>query len=109
MHYERTKKKAGEFVKSRQWDFDDAVIFHQLKFFIKRIKKLIELFVTIEQFNVLKKHSNLEGMKELTEKFYEIIENFKKKNHNLLDFENIKMEKDYVELMQKIQKLDGEL
>ena len=43
-------------------------------------------------------------MKELTEKFYEIIENFKKKNHNLLDFENIKMEKDYVELMQKIQK-----
>ena len=48
MEYERTKKKAGEFVKSRQWDFDDAVIFHQLKFFIKRIKKLIELFVTIE-------------------------------------------------------------
>lgn len=48
-------------------------------------------------------------MKELTEKFYDIIEQFKKKNHNLLDFENIKMEKDYVELMQKIQKLDGEL
>lgn len=38
-------------------------------------------------------------MKELTESFRMILEDFKKKNHNLLEFENIKLEKDYVELM----------
>lgn len=29
-NYEKTKKKAAELVKSRHWDFDDAVIFHKL-------------------------------------------------------------------------------
>ena len=48
-------------------------------------------------------------MEELTQKFKKILEDFKNKNHNLLEFENIKLEKDYVELMQKIQKLDGNL
>lgn len=57
----------------------------------------------------MEKHSNLEGMTELTQSFKKIIEGFKKKGHNLLEFENIKLEKDYVELMQKIQKLDSEL
>ena len=109
MNYEQTKKKAAELAKSRHWDFDDGVIFNKLNFFIKRIKKLIELFTTIEQFNTLEKHSNLEGMSKLTKKFKKILEDFKKKNHNLLEFENIKLEKDYVELMQKIQKLDGNL
>ena len=107
--YENTKKKAGELAKSRHWDFDDAVIFSKLDFFIKRIKKLIELFNTIKQFNTLGEHSNLEGLSILTNNFKKILEDFKKKNHNLLEFENIKLEKDYVELMQRIQKLDVNL
>jgi len=64
-NYDKTKKKAAELVKSRHWDFDDAVIFHKLDQFVKRIKKLIELFTTIDQFNTLEKHTNLEGMEEL--------------------------------------------
>ncbi|MCP4294559.1 MAG: hypothetical protein GY786_03030 [Proteobacteria bacterium] len=102
MNYDLTKKKASELPKSRHWDFDNAVIFNNLDFFIKRIKKLIELFTTIQQFNTLEKHSNLEGMSTLTQSFKVILEDFKKKNHNLLEFENIKLEKDYVELMQRI-------
>ena len=62
MYYESTKRKASELAKSRHWDFDDSVIFNQLDFFVKRLRKLIELFKTIEQFNTLEKHSNLEGM-----------------------------------------------
>lgn len=54
--YEQTKKKAAELIKSRHWDFDDGVIFLKLDFFVKRVKKLIELFTTIEQFNELEKH-----------------------------------------------------
>jgi len=48
-------------------------------------------------------------MSDLTESFRKILDDFKKKGHNLLEFENIKLEKDYVELMQRIQKLDGDL
>lgn len=65
-NYLKTKHKAEELAKSRHWDFDDAVIFHKQDFFIKRLKKLIELFTTIDQFNTLEKHTNLEGMEELT-------------------------------------------
>jgi len=53
MNYDVTKKKAAELAKSRHWDFDYAVIFNKLDFFIKRINKLIELFTTIKQFNTL--------------------------------------------------------
>jgi dynein heavy chain len=98
-NYDKTKKKAAELVKSRHWDFDDAVIFHKLDQFVKRIKKLIELFTTIDQFNTLEKHTNLEGMEELIQQFKKILNEFKNKNHNLLESENIKLEKDYVELM----------
>ena len=48
MYYESTKRKASELAKSRHWDFDDSVIFNQLDFFVKRLRKLIELFKTIE-------------------------------------------------------------
>ncbi len=79
MNYDITKKKAAELAKSRHWDFDNAVIFNKLDFFIKRINKLIELFTTIKQFNTLEKHKNLEGMSDLTESFKGILDDFKKK------------------------------
>jgi dynein heavy chain len=108
-YYEQTKRKATELPKSRHWDFDDSVIFGKFDLFIKRIKKLIELFGTVQQFNALQKHNNLEGMSKLTANFNSILDWFKSKNHNLLAFESIELEKDYVSVMQKIQKLDSQL
>jgi len=95
--------------KSRHWDFDDNVIFGKFDTFIKRVKKLIEIFSTIQQFKALEKHNNLEGMPNLTEGFNKKIDNFKGKKHDLLDAENVKFDKDYVDLMQDIQKLDTDL
>jgi hypothetical protein len=74
--------------------------------FIKRLLKMKELFGIINQFRVLKNHQNLEGVNDICKSFENILEEFKKKNHNMLEFDNIKLEKDYVELMQKILKLD---
>merc|ERR1711953_1026948 len=65
--YDITKTKAAELPKSRHWDFDDNVIFGKFDTFIKRVKKLIEIFSTIQQFKALEKHNNLEGMPNLTE------------------------------------------
>lgn len=107
--YDVTKTKAAELPKSRHWDFDDNVIFGKFDTFIKRVKKLIEIFSTIQQFKALEKHNNLEGMPHLTEGFNKKIENFKKKRHDLLDAESVKFDKDYVDLMQDIQKLDTDL
>jgi len=107
--YDITKTKAAELPKSRHWDFDDNVIFGKFDTFIKRVKKLIEIFSTIQQFKALEKHNNLEGMPNLTESFNKKITDFKKKRHDLLDAENVKFDKDYVDLMQEIQKLDTDL
>jgi dynein heavy chain len=81
--YDITKTKAAELPKSRHWDFDDNVIFGKFDTFIKRVKKLIEIFSTIQQFKALEKHNNLEGMPNLTESFNKKITDFKKKRHDL--------------------------
>jgi len=60
------------------------------------------------QFRALAKH-NLEDMDKLTNKFQAIIEDFKRKRHDLLDTANNKFDKDYVEFNVEISKLDIEL
>lgn len=52
---------------------------------------------------------NLEGMDVLTNKFKKIIDDFKKKGHNLLDTANNKFDRDWVEFNVEISHLDGEL
>lgn len=69
---------------------------------------MIEIFSNIQQFNALAKH-NLEGMDVLTNKFKKIIDDFKKKGHNLLDTANNKFDRDWVEFNVEISHLDGEL
>lgn len=49
---------------------------------------------------------NLEGMESLTAKFKDIIEDFKKKRHDLLDTNNNKFDRDWVEFNVEISHLD---
>lgn len=107
--YEATKAKSTEFPKSKHWDFDDNVIFGKFEKFIRRVRKLIDIFSVIQQFNALSKHNNLNGMEELTEKFKAKITNFKQKTSNILDVQNMNFDKNFVDLMQDIQKLDDNL
>jgi len=51
----------------------------------------------------------MEGMEKLTEKFNDIIEDFKKKRHDLLDFQKNQFDRDYVEFNVEISHLDTEL
>jgi dynein heavy chain len=53
----------------------------------------------------LAKH-NLEGMETLTSKFKDIIEDFKKKRHELLDTNVNKFDRDWVEFNVEISHLD---
>lgn len=107
--FDEVKEKSAEFPKSPTWDFDENTIFGRFDLFIKRIKKLIEIFSVIQQFKALEKHSNLEDMDKLLRDFNGLIDNFKEKCTDILDINTQHFDKNYVNLIQEIQRLDDEL
>jgi len=54
------------------------------------------MFGTIQQFKSLKNH-NIEGMESLIASFEKLIEDFRLKRHDLLDFSSNKFDRDFVE------------
>ncbi|KAL4479549.1 hypothetical protein ABPG72_018535, partial [Tetrahymena utriculariae] len=107
-YYNEMKEKIAEITSGKTFDFSDTQIFGKFDIFIRRLQKLIEIFSNKKQFNALAKH-HLEGMDVLTNKFNKIIDDFKKKGHNLLDTANNQFDRDWVELNVEISKLDTEL
>lgn len=107
-HYRNTKLSASQYPKNRGWDFDNNSIFQKFDKFQKRVRKLIEIFSIVKQFDALNKHKNLDGIEELTKHFEDKFNNFKMKNPNPLEIEN-EFEGSYTEFIQSIQKLDEEL
>lgn len=107
--YNNAKQKSSELPKTRTWDFDNNIIFSKFDKFIKRVRKLIEIFNIIKQFDALQKHKNLQGIAELTSNFKSKIDNFKSKNSDALDVDVTEFDRNYVELMQNINKLDENL
>lgn len=108
--FNTTKMKNSDLPKARQWDFDNNMIFSKFDKFIKRVRKLIEIFSIIKQFDALNKHKNLEGIQELNKNFRAKIDAFKAKNNeDVTDVDTTEFDRNYVELMQSIQKLDDEL
>lgn len=91
--------------KGKSFDFPETQLFGKFDTFVRRLQKLIDIFSNIQQFQALAKH-NLEGMESLTAKFKEIIEDFKKKRHDLLDTNNNKFDRDWVEFNVEISHLD---
>ena len=107
--YATTKAASQQLPKARGWDFDNNVIFSKFDKFIKRVRKLIEIFNIIKQYDSLSKHKNLEGIHQLVANFKLKIENFKQKNRYPLDVDSTDFDRNFVELMQNIQKLDEDL
>ena len=94
--------------KGKQFDFSETQIFSKFDLFCRRIIKLIDMFSTIHQFNALADHQ-LEGMEGLIAAFFKIIGDFKKKRHELLDYQSNKFDRDYVEFNIAISDLEGSL
>ena len=106
--YRLTKDKLLTMPKGKQFDFNQMQIFGKFDLFCRRVIKLIDMFGTIHQFNSLASH-NLEGMDELILQFHRIIEEFKVKKHDLLDYHNNKFDRDYVEFNVQISELESAL
>ncbi len=107
-HYHITKAKILENTQGRQLECDEKEIFGHYDLFCRRLVKLIGLFTTINQFKALEQNK-LEGMKGLNDRFYSILQGFKKKKHILLDFHCNNFDRDYVEFNVTISNLEESL
>ena len=70
--------------------------------------KLIELFGTIEQFRTLGNH-NLEDISPIIDSFTAIVEAFKRKNHQLLEYQANTFDRDFVEFNVGVSTVETEL
>lgn len=106
--YRLTKRKMERTSNGKRFDFNEMQIFGKFDLFCRRLIKLIDMFSTIDQFTVLSENK-LEGMDPLVEEFMNIKEDFRAKNHNLLDYHNNKFDRDYVEFNVRISDLEGSM
>ncbi|KAL7543927.1 hypothetical protein ACHAXR_013293, partial [Thalassiosira sp. AJA248-18] len=104
--YRLTKRKLGRSPNGKQFDFNEMQIFGKFDLFCRRLIKLIDMFSTIDQFTILA-DNKLEGMEPLVDEFMHIKQDFRARNHVLLDYHNNKFDRDYVEFNVRISELEG--
>ena len=107
-HYRATKQNLEAQPKGKQFDFSENQIFGRFELFCKRIQKLIDMFSTVRQFTTLAEH-NIEGMDMLIKTFFGIVEDFKKKPYDLLDYSKNQFDRDYLEFNVSIHELETAL
>ena len=64
------------------------------------------MFSTVEQFSNLSRH-NVEGMEGLLANFSAVLDDFKRKPYDLLDYHKSHFDRDYLEFNANIQELEG--
>ena len=106
--YKLTKDKLSGMPTGRQFDFAEAQLFGKFDLFCRRLIKLIDVFSTIQQFKALVEHK-LEGMEPLLLVFDQIIDQFREKKHDLLDYNTNKFDRDYVEFNVRVGELETSL
>ena len=106
--YQVTKRKLQQMPTGKQFDFIEIQIFGKFDLFCRRVMKLIDLFTTVDQFTSLSENQ-LEGMEYLTDQFNTIKTEFKSRNHDLLDYQNNKFDRDFVEFNVRVSDLEGTL
>ena len=106
--YHLTKKKLQQIPRGKQFDFNEMQIFGKIDIFCRRVMKLIDMFSTTDQFTSLS-DKKLEGMELLMDQFHKIKQDFKSKKHDLLDYQNNKFDRDFVEFNVRITDLESNL
>jgi dynein heavy chain len=86
---------------------EDA-IFRTFDLFCRRVIKLVDTFATTAQFDALAAH-NLEGLEPLLAQFSALLEDFKRKRHDLLAYADSAFDRDYVELNVRVGDLEIQL
>ena len=103
--YMLQKEKLAQQPKVNQFDFNESRIFAKFDLFCKRVQKLVDLFTTIHQFSSLADH-NIEGMDMLIKTFFTLVDDFKRKPYDLLDFSKNAFDRDFLEYNVNISELE---
>lgn len=108
--YHQTKLKLEQTPKGKQFSFNEIAIFGKFDLFCRRVIKLVDLFSTIDQFNSLADNQKeLDDMDHIINQFKKIVDDFRRNRHQLLDYNNNKFDRDYVEFNVKITDLEASL
>eukprot|EP00960_Hanusia_phi_P009624 279741-Hanusia_phi.AAC.2 len=106
--YRVTKEKLMTQPKVKQFDFNESEIFGKFDLFCKRVQKLIDMFTTIQQFSTLANHE-IEGMDNLIKSFIQIVDEFKRKPYDLLDYVKNSFDRDFLEFNVNVAELETAL
>eukprot|EP00960_Hanusia_phi_P046745 758011-Hanusia_phi.AAC.1 len=106
--YKGMKEKLLSQPKGKQFELNETQIFGKLDSFIKRVQKVLDMFVTFNQFKSLASH-NIEGMEFLVKTFFDIMSEFKRKPYDLLDYDKTAFDRDYLEYTSQINELEEQV
>ena len=106
--YRITREKLMSQPKVKQFDFNEGQIFGKMDLFCKRVQKLMDMFQTVRQFSALAEHK-IEGMENLVQSFFNLVDEFKKKPYDLLDYTKSTFDRDFLEYNVNIAELETAL
>jgi len=107
-NYYTTRDKLLTQPKGKQFDFNETAIFGKFDLFCRRVEKLQDMFTTVEQFANLAGH-RVEGMEGLMKTFQSIVDEFRRKPYELLDYQKGQFDRDFLEFNANIHELESSL
>uniref|UniRef100_A0A1I8FY30 Dynein heavy chain 5, axonemal n=1 Tax=Macrostomum lignano TaxID=282301 RepID=A0A1I8FY30_9PLAT len=106
--FQRTKQKLEQMPGEKRFEFSEMYIFGKFDTFCRRLKKIIEMFQTMELFAHLS-DSKIEGMEMMAAKFNVIVVGLKKKPYDFLDQRRTDFDNDFEDFKRQIQELQGSI
>eukprot|EP00899_Mesostigma_viride_P009796 jgi/Mesvir1/18818/Mv04309-RA.2 len=107
--YKQTRDRLQSQPKGKQFQFKEQKIFSKFDLFCKRVGKLIDMFNTVHQFSVLSQHTHIEGLDEMIKNFFSIVDDFKRKPYDLMDYTKNQFDRDFLEFNVNIHELETAL
>ncbi|VUZ94664.1 dynein heavy chain, putative [Plasmodium vivax] len=107
--FESLKTFFEENSQNKSIDLNTKVIFCKIEIFCRRLKKLVDLFLCIKQFNSLRR-VKFDSIQNITASFNKYIKEFKMKHtEDMLNYTDNYFDRDFVELRVYISELESDL
>ncbi|CAB4042276.1 Dynein heavy chain 5, axonemal, partial [Paramuricea clavata] len=106
--FHRTKNKLKETQSERQFEFSENYIFGKFDAFCKRLEKLDDMLIAMENLSGLQK-IKIEGIETIVVRYQTMVATVKKKTYDLLDHRKGEFDTDYEEFKQSVEALKEQL
>uniref|UniRef100_A0A7S1KLW9 AAA+ ATPase domain-containing protein n=2 Tax=Percolomonas cosmopolitus TaxID=63605 RepID=A0A7S1KLW9_9EUKA len=107
-YYRKTREELAQNPYGKQFDFSEQTIFGRFDAFCWRIQKLIDMFNTIHQFQLLA-NSKIENIQPITDQFKNVLTSIQGQSYDFLDHKNKQFEEDFVRFNQDMSQLEAKL